>query len=598
MSNEEQEIDRLVRDLPEQYQQIFSYPKYDNTSSRNCKQRLEHILTVYERLKALYGRELKVLDLGCAQGYYSFEIAKRGGIVNGIDNCEKNVKLCRKIAQFQNELKITFIKNNIQHYLMSIDYAEYDLVLGLSVLHHLCYEDGFESTKFMVTSIADKIPNAIFELALNSEPIYWSKSLNYDSKEILDGFPFIHLISKVKNHLSNIERPIYFASNNIFLTESLVSKFIHASTSPHKFEDKAHNNTRRYYFTNDSIIKYISFDDQTNRNANKKEFINEVQFLESNVSIKNKPEILHHYSDNNYGVIHRGIAKGKLLYKKLNKLQFDDKEKIVLDILSQLILLENSGLYHDDLRVWNIIMNDSGDVTLIDYGAISSKNHDCLWPSNTFYSFIILVVEIFSGDYLHHNPTRKLDISNFKHLKYLRSPIIQILQCDTKCLSFSSIQKILQLSKSKDDNNDFDLFFYEQNNSLNLHIKKLKQAEEVLTNIVQSKKDESLHIDFLLHQIQIIYSKKNELINSFEKENHHLNNIISDLNLEIENLKVSITEKVVENNSLINSNKLLKDDISKLEIIVNILNGKIYKVNFLKHIYRAWQRLSGAKRYN
>ena len=241
--------------------------------------RLEHILGVYEKLQALYGRQLKVLDLGCAQGYYSFEIAKKGAIVTGIDNCVNNINLCLKIAQFQNDLKITFIKNNIQHFLMSNDYAEYDLVLGLSVLHHICYEDGYESTKSMVTSIANKIPNGIFELALSSEPIYWSESLNYNTEEILDGFPFLHLVSKVKNHLSNVERPIYFASKNVFLTESLISKFIHASTSPHKFEDNAHNNTRRYYFTNNSIIKYISFDNQKNRNANKKSFSMRFNFL-------------------------------------------------------------------------------------------------------------------------------------------------------------------------------------------------------------------------------------------------------------------------------------------------------------------------------
>ena len=66
MHTEQQELERLIGKLPEQYQQIFNCSKYDTKSARNCDLRLISILKIYDQIKASQGRELKVLDLGCA----------------------------------------------------------------------------------------------------------------------------------------------------------------------------------------------------------------------------------------------------------------------------------------------------------------------------------------------------------------------------------------------------------------------------------------------------------------------------------------------------------------------------------------------------
>ena len=43
MSQRIKEIEDLIEELPEQYQQIFNYSKYDLSSSRNCDSRLNKI---------------------------------------------------------------------------------------------------------------------------------------------------------------------------------------------------------------------------------------------------------------------------------------------------------------------------------------------------------------------------------------------------------------------------------------------------------------------------------------------------------------------------------------------------------------------------
>ena len=372
-------IELLVEKLPEQYQQISSYSNYDSSSSRDCDFRLCEILKIYKQIKKTLGRELRVLDLGCAQGYFSFNLANQGAFVCGVDYNEENIHLCDELAVFNNFSNINFTKDKIQNFLKSHPLQEYDLVLGLSVFHHICHEEGYQFTQNLIKETAEVIPNGIYELALSSEPMYWAESLNENEEEILDCYSFVNLITTFETHLSKINRPIYFASNELFLFESFAANFDTAFSSSHAFEDNTHNNTRKYFKSKGLFIKHISFEKDENKLQNKREFENEVKFLENEFLIENKPKLKYKFENEKFGIIARDLINGELLYNILSKLSFDDKKRIVLDLLlSQLIILEKNGLFHNDLRVWNIIVDQNNNVSLIDYGAITESSKDCV----------------------------------------------------------------------------------------------------------------------------------------------------------------------------------------------------------------------------
>ncbi|MFA2151273.1 kinase, partial [Escherichia coli] len=81
------------------------------------------------------------------------------------------------------------------------------------------------------------------------------------------------------------------------------------------------------------------------------------------------------------------------IYKK----QAINIDNLLTDLLSQLVVLEKAGLYHDDIRLWNIIYDqDNKCFSLIDYGSISSVKQDCGWPFNIFLSFFVFVNELLS----------------------------------------------------------------------------------------------------------------------------------------------------------------------------------------------------------
>ena len=71
-------IKDLVSKLPEIYQTIYGHPEYK--TSRNCDHRLNYITDIVkayqEKNKEKTGKtNVKVLDIGCAQGYYSLHLA-------------------------------------------------------------------------------------------------------------------------------------------------------------------------------------------------------------------------------------------------------------------------------------------------------------------------------------------------------------------------------------------------------------------------------------------------------------------------------------------------------------------------------------------
>lgn len=62
-------LESLISDLPEIYQTIFGHEKWNDASSRDCSIRLAIITEQYQKLEKSLQRPLRVLDLGCAQGF-------------------------------------------------------------------------------------------------------------------------------------------------------------------------------------------------------------------------------------------------------------------------------------------------------------------------------------------------------------------------------------------------------------------------------------------------------------------------------------------------------------------------------------------------
>ncbi len=177
-------LERLVNALPEVYQPIFGYPEFSTRVSRACEDRLSNISMVYRKLSRHLGRPLRVLDLGCAQGYFSLSLAKLGATTLGVDFDARNIRVCNFLVEKTPKLKCSFDVAHIEDTLQSLQAGTFDLVLGLSVFHHLAHRYGGLSIQEMLAATSNRITAGLFELALDSEPPSWAISSAGKSKKI------------------------------------------------------------------------------------------------------------------------------------------------------------------------------------------------------------------------------------------------------------------------------------------------------------------------------------------------------------------------------------------------------------------------------
>ncbi|MCJ8501251.1 methyltransferase domain-containing protein [Desulfatitalea alkaliphila] len=402
----------LVKELPEVYQPIYGHPELSEAVARPCTDRLATIISVYDALQKVVDRPLKVLDLGCAQGFFSLSLAARGATVHGVDYLDKNIAICNAVAVENPDMKVTFEIGRVENVLGRIEKDQYDLVLGLSVFHHIIHESGVDAAKNLIHQTLDKAGAMILELALREEPLYWGPSQPEDPRSLLEGCAFVHELARHETHLAPIKRPLCIASNLCWVLGGYADRFDEWTTDPHFMARGAHAGSRRYYFSDNKILKFYNFQHRLGP-KNRAEFGRETFFLTNPPPCFPTSQCIVSGSNESEGWVVIARDEGKLLLDLIREGAHYDPISILRDILDQLAALEAENLYHDDVRTWNILIAQNGNASLIDYGSISSIAQDCVWPENLFLSFFIFVRELTTGVVDDPDPLRTVSISPF-----------------------------------------------------------------------------------------------------------------------------------------------------------------------------------------
>lgn len=157
--------------------------------------------------KNLVGKS--VLEIGCSEGYFSRELAKRGYQVTAIDKSPGYIAACRYLAIIQG-LKVDYETANWQEYLKRDIY--FDNILFLSVLHNDMKFMPIEEALKGLPLFKDKCFRLFFEVPNNEREQDWSadrynfhdkQNLQYISQEMglvvkqtWQGWRQIHLMDK------------------------------------------------------------------------------------------------------------------------------------------------------------------------------------------------------------------------------------------------------------------------------------------------------------------------------------------------------------------------------------------------------------------
>ncbi|MFA6135210.1 MAG: methyltransferase domain-containing protein, partial [Phycisphaerae bacterium] len=394
---------QLVAGLPEVYQPIFRHPALSRNAARSCLDRLAHIRQACAAFSKCLGRPIRVLDIGCAQGFFSLHLAEAGAEVVGIDILETNVRLCNALRGKIPKSNVMFKAIGIEEFLPEIAPGRFDMFLGLSVFHHLCSSRGFDRTKAIVSTLAERISVGVFELASAGEPLPWAQSLPANELSVLSAFSFRHTLDRIPTHLSAVKRPLVVASSEFWLLGDGCGRIEDSMTESHQFARGTHEQSRRYFRGNGLFIKQFSLEGSRG-DINRLELTHEAEFLRSPPAGFVPAPKLHSWNLGPHeGWLVREEISGQLLSEIQARGVGYDALRIIRDVLVQLAAMEAVGLYHNDIRIWNTLILENGGATLIDYGAISSDPVDCIFREHPVLSFFAYIEEIASGS-LTQNP--------------------------------------------------------------------------------------------------------------------------------------------------------------------------------------------------
>ena len=314
--------------------------------------------------------------------------------MTGVDFLDANVNVCKILAKENPELKVEFICARIEDFISNLEPNKFDVVLGLSVFHHLCFKYGWVNVRNLIANLAEKVTFGIFELALRKEPVNWAPALPNNYRELLTGFDFVRLIAYNDTHLSDFKRPLCLTSKKyVYVEEFGCLKNDSAKRLSHDYAPTSR--IRRYFFCGDKFVKSVSAID----NHDIKEMTQEINFLKEMGGKNGFPQLLSantiHYEEDVEFWIVREKLDGVLLSEKFKSGESVDSWNIIKQILKILVMLEEKNYYYDDLRVWNVIVDDKGKATLIDYGAIGNEPKDVAAPYNLAMSFFLFMNEVF-----------------------------------------------------------------------------------------------------------------------------------------------------------------------------------------------------------
>lgn len=170
----------LLRNLPTVYQPIPFSEFRDVVSARDCYGRLKLILDTIDP------NGLRVLDIGCSLGYFSFELAKRGAKVTAVDADGQLVYIADKISHLYG-LEMDFRQAFLDTDLLA-GLEHYDVVIMFSILHHIMGDakisynwklanSGLEYCKLLMKLVGEKCDTLFFDMAQSDETLYWKEHL-------------------------------------------------------------------------------------------------------------------------------------------------------------------------------------------------------------------------------------------------------------------------------------------------------------------------------------------------------------------------------------------------------------------------------------
>ncbi|SOD93753.1 phosphotransferase [Blastococcus haudaquaticus] len=324
-------------------------------------------------------RGKRLLDVGSSLGFVCYWFADRGMVTEGWEGNPANAEVAQLIGELNG------VPSRIRTQLFDADSVatigpgQFDVVTLLSVLHHVVYHQGLEQTQVLMRDLLQRVPVLVLELARKGEDpdLFWDASLPEDELDIFalvrDEVEIVQL-GMFGTHLSDKARPLYVVSRKERVSVN-DREYAVTSSRAEAYPGSAavvDHESRRYMWGDGVFIKQYRLAERTSANA--RLITHEISALIGIQHLSRAPRLIDYEVSGDVATVVYGRVAGDLLETGA-PLPAEQIDAIVGEILAALRELHGEGLFHNDVRSWNILW-DGTTARLIDYADTSSTDFD------------------------------------------------------------------------------------------------------------------------------------------------------------------------------------------------------------------------------
>lgn len=403
------------------YQPLYNVNLNDRKPQRPCIDRAD---AVFQSMQEL-GQGGHILDIGCSLGYFSHYFFDRGFAVDGIDMHKDNIAICNLVKKI-NGSQIHFFEAALsEQFVNELENNTYDVTFLFSVLHHVVLYHGLDYTQKLVAKLLEKVPVLFIELATcHEETTYSWQSLL--PKNELDYFAHcnnitIKKIGDFSTHLSSVRRPLYRIENNAL---DLCGKNRLVKSRKYTAYSGAEYFGRQYFDCGDVFIKkYLLANCKDNFQQIKHEIANYNRISHNPFF----PRLLSYQENDKYIAIELSKLPGENLYDLMLKKAEIPELSILEHVIQSVEFLFQQGLYHNDIRLWNI-MFDGEKPYLMDLGLARTEERE---NTNVALLWLIKQLYYFSSRRFPYPIVSAPDLSQHSFPEKVNKIIVALQQTDS-----------------------------------------------------------------------------------------------------------------------------------------------------------------------
>jgi len=181
---------------------------------------------------------------------------------------------------------------------------------------------------------------------------------------------------------SSVE-PVCFVSNGVWYLGNQVGAF-----------ERHIANLQKTHFIGEGLVASVFRPRDGNWARSAAEYRNEIDVLSDSPAGFETPRLLASSAEYEPFWLVREKIDGHSLTELISAGENFDDQRVIGDVLADLVALERGRVYHDALRRHNVILSNNGKARLIDYGSISRRRVDRSFPSDLFLALLAFVRQI------------------------------------------------------------------------------------------------------------------------------------------------------------------------------------------------------------